>query len=155
LALKLFGVDLLPSASVSYLMLHPALFAIWAGGFLAGIVKFASLLAIPGSGVVFCSFIAAVTVGIASIPVAHSRHVTPMIFAMPSVIPLVPGVFAYRTMLGVMKLTGNIGSEYSQVLSETVHNGVITHFVIMAWSLGVAVPMHMMSKEVVKKIRGK
>ena len=117
------------------------LFAIWAGGFLAGFVKFASLSQ-TGFGVIFCSFIAAVIVGIASIPVAHSRHVPPMIFAIPSVIPLVPGVFAYRAMLGLMKLTGDIGSEYSQVISETVHNGVITLFVIMALSLGVAVPMH-------------
>ena len=106
-------------------------------------------------GVIFCSFIAAVVVGVASIPVAHSRHVPPMIFAIPSVIPLVPGVFAYRTMLGLMKLTGDIGSEYSQVISETVHNGVITLFVILALSLGAAVPMHILTKESVKKIRGK
>jgi uncharacterized membrane protein YjjB (DUF3815 family) len=127
------------------------LFAIWIGGFLAGFVKFASLQ--TGFGVIFCSFIAAVMVGIASIPVAHSRHVPPMIFAIPSVIPLVPGVFAYRAMLGLVKLTGDIGSEYSQVLSETVHNGVITLFVIMALSLGVAVPLHITTKDSVKKIR--
>ena len=156
LASKLFGVGLLPSASVFYFNApRRTLFAIWAGGFLAGFVKFASLQAIPGSGVIFCSFIAAVIVGIASIPVAHSRHVPPMIFAIPSVIPLVPGVFAYRTMLGLMKLTGNIGSEYSQVLSDTVHNGVITLFVIMALSLGVAVPLHITTKDSVKKIRWK
>ena len=131
------------------------LFAIWAGGFLAGFVKFASLQALPGSGVILCSFIAAVIVGIASVPVAHSRHVPPMIFAIPSVIPLVPGVFAYRTMLGLMKLTGNIGSEYSQVISETVHNGVITLFVILALSLGAAVPMHILTKDSIKKIRWK
>lgn len=128
------------------------LFAIWTGGFLAGFIKFASLQAIPGSGVILCSFIAAVTVGFASIPVAHSRHVPPLIFAIPSVIPLMPGVFAYRTMLGVMKLTGNIGIEYSQVLSETVHSGVITLFVIIALSLGVAVPIHLMTKDSAKKI---
>ena len=131
------------------------LFAIWTGGFLAGFVKFAALESIHGSGVIFCSFIAAVMVGIASIPVAHSRHVPPMIFAIPSVIPLVPGVFAYRTMLGLMKLTGNIGTEYSQILSETVHNGVITLFVIMALSLGVTVPMYLLTRDSVKKIRWK
>src|SRR6187402_410139 len=131
------------------------LFAIWTGGFLAGFVKFAALQSIPGSGVIFCSFIAAVIVGIASIPVAHSRHVPPVIFAIPSVIPLVPGVFAYRTMLGLMKLTGSIGIEYSQVISETVHNGAITLFVVMALSLGVAVPMHITTKHSAKNIRWK
>ncbi|HEX5171134.1 MAG TPA: threonine/serine exporter family protein [Cyclobacteriaceae bacterium] len=131
------------------------LFAIWFGGFIAGFVKFGALQTIPGSGVILGSFIAAVTVGIASIPVAHLRHVPPMIFAVPSVIPLIPGVFAYRTMLGLMKLTGNITGEYSQVMAETVHNGVITLFVIMALSLGVTIPMHVMSRDSVKKIRWK
>jgi uncharacterized membrane protein YjjB (DUF3815 family) len=131
------------------------LFAIWFGGFLAGFAKFTSLYVIPGSGAILCSFIAAVLVGIASIPVAHSRHVPPMIFAIPSVIPLVPGVFAYRTMLGLMRLTGNIGNDYSQILSETVHNGVITLFIIMALSLGVTIPMYALSQDSVKKIRWK
>ena len=123
------------------------LLAIWSGGFLAGFAKFTSLQIIPGSGAILGSFIGAVLVGITSIPVAHLRHVPPMIFAIPSVIPLVPGVFAYRTMLGLMKLTGNIGSDYSQILSETIHNGVITLFVILALSLGVTVPMYASSHD--------
>ncbi|OIR12116.1 hypothetical protein GALL_63670 [mine drainage metagenome] len=76
-----------------------------------------------------------------------------MIFAIPSVIPLIPGVFAYRTMLGLIKLTGNIGADYNQILSETVNNGAKTLFIIMSLSLGVAIPMHVMRKESVKKIR--
>jgi len=76
-----------------------------------------------------------------------------MIFAIPSVIPLIPGVFAYRTMLGLMKLTGAIGPDYTQILSETVNNGSKTLFVIMSLAMGVAVPMHLMRKESVKNIR--
>ena len=127
------------------------LFAIWIGGAMGGFLKF-TLLQLT-AGVVLASFTGALAVGFSSIPIAHFRHVPPMIFAIPSVIPLIPGVFAYRTMLGLMKLTGAIGPDYTQILSETVNNGSKTLFVIMSLAMGVAVPMHLMRKESVKNIR--
>ena len=127
------------------------LFALWVGGAIGGFLKF-SLLQLS-SGVVFASFAGASVIGILSIPIAHFRHVPPMIFSIPSVIPLIPGVFAYRTMLGLIKLTGSIGPDYSQVMADTVNNGVKTLFIIMSLAVGVAVPMHLMRKESVKNIR--
>ncbi|MDE3235707.1 MAG: threonine/serine exporter family protein [Bacteroidota bacterium] len=127
------------------------LFALWVGGAIGGFLKF-SLLQLS-AGVVFASFVGASFIGILSIPIAHFRHVPPMIFSIPSVIPLIPGVFAYRTMLGLIKLTGSIGPDYSQVIADTVNNGVKTLFIIMSLAVGVAVPMHLMRKESVKNIR--
>ncbi len=127
------------------------LFAIWIGGALGGFLKF-TLLQLT-AGVVFASFAGALAIGFSSIPIAHFRHVPPMIFAIPSVIPLIPGVFAYRTMLGLMKLTGNIGPDYNLIISETINNGSKTFFIIMALALGASVPMHLMRKESVKHAR--
>lgn len=127
------------------------LFSIWVLGALAGFLKFTLLQF--SVGVVLASFAGALAVGISSIPIAHFRHAPPMIFAIPSIIPLIPGVFAYRTILGLMKLTGNIGADYSQIISETVNNGSKTIFIIMSLAMGVAVPMHLMRKESVKNIR--
>lgn len=127
-----------------------ALLPVWFCGFLAGMVKFGLLSPAVGVGIIAASFAASLSIGLVSIPIAHLRHVTPMIFAIPAVIPLVPGAFAYRTMLGLMKLAGKVGADYSTVLDETVHNGVTTLFIILAISLGAAVPMHIMRKESVK-----
>lgn len=127
------------------------LLAIWIGGAMGGFLKF-SLLQLT-AGVVLASFAGALAVGISSIPIAHFRHAPPMIFAIPSVIPLIPGVFAYRFMLGLIKLTGNIGPDYNQIISETVNNGTKTLFIIMSLAMGVAVPMHLMRQESVKNIR--
>lgn len=127
------------------------LFALWIGGAIGGLLKF-TLVQLT-VGVVFASFVGATAVGVLSIPIAHFRHVPPMIFAIPSVIPLIPGVFAYRTMLGLIKLTGNIGPEYSTIISETVNNGAKTLFIIMSLAMGVAIPMHVMRKESAKNIR--
>jgi uncharacterized membrane protein YjjB (DUF3815 family) len=129
-----------------------ALLPVWNCGFLAGLVKFSLLHPALGAGIIMASFLASLAIGLVSIPVAHLRHVTPMIFAIPAVIPLVPGTFAYRTMLGLMKLTGKVGADYSSILDETVHNGVTTLFIILALSLGAAVPMHILRKESVKNI---
>ena len=130
-----------------------ALLPIWFGGFVAGLVKFSILHSAAGAGVIAGSFAAALTVGFISLLIAYLLHVPPLIFAIPSVIPLIPGVFAYRTMLGLIKLTGAIGSDYTQMLSETVYNGVTTLFVIMALSLGVTIPMHTMRWDSVNKIK--
>lgn len=127
------------------------LLAIWIGGAIGGMLKF-SLLQLS-VGVVLASFAGALAIGISSIPIAHFRHVPPMIFAIPSVIPMVPGVFAYRTMLGLIKLTGTIGPDYNQVLSETINNGSKTLFIIMSLAMGVTIPMHIMRQESVKNIR--
>jgi len=127
------------------------LFALWIGGAIGVMIKF-SLLQMSVS-VVLASFIGASVVGILSIPIAHARHVPPMIFAIPSVIPLIPGVFAYRTMLGLIKLTGTIGTDYNTILSDTINNGAKTLFIIMSLAIGVAIPMHVMRKESAKNIR--
>lgn len=130
-----------------------ALLPVWLCGFLAGLVKFSLMDQAIGSGIIMASFLASLSIGLVSIPIAHLRHVTPMIFTIPAVIPLVPGAFAYRTMLGLMKLAGKVGADFPNVLDDTVHNGVTTLFVILAISLGAAVPMHIMRKESVKNIR--
>jgi uncharacterized membrane protein YjjB (DUF3815 family) len=127
------------------------LFALWIGGAIGGFLKF-TLLQLT-VGVVFASFVGATAVGMLSIPIAHFRHVPPMIFAIPAVIPMIPGVFAYHTMLGLIKLTGAIGPDYTNILSDTVNSGVKTLFIIMSLALGVSVPMHVMRQESAKNIR--
>jgi uncharacterized membrane protein YjjB (DUF3815 family) len=129
-----------------------ALLPVWICGFLAGLVKFSLMHPALGAGIIMASFLASLAIGLVSIPIAHLRHVTPMIFAIPAVIPMVPGTFAYRTMLGLMKLTSKVGADYATILDETVHNGVTTLFIILALSLGAAVPMHILRKESVKNI---
>ncbi len=128
------------------------LFAIWLGGAIGGILKII-LLYYNKDAIVLASFTGAIAVGILSIPIAHYRHVPPMIFAIPSVIPLIPGVFAYRTTLGFIKLTGAIGTDYNTILAETMNNGLKTLFILMSLAVGVAIPMHVMRKESAKNIR--
>jgi len=129
-----------------------ALTSVWIGGFIAGLAKY-TLLDFVDLGVVFSTFAACTAIGFASIPIAHIAHVPPNIFAVPSVIPLIPGVSAYRSMLGIIKLTGPINSDYSKWLYETVNHGATTMFIILAIGVGVTIPMHITRKDSVKKMK--
>ena len=78
-----------------------------------------------------------------------------MVFSIPSVIPMVPGAFAYRMMLGLIKLAGTAVTDptYHQTLAETTSNGLKTMFILMSLAAGVSIPMLISRKDTIKKIR--
>ena len=108
-------------------------------------------------GIVVATFAGASLVGVLSVYAAHNKHAPPLVFSIPSVIPMIPGAFAYRMMLGLMKLSGTAVSTdtYYQTLAETTSNGLKTMFILMALAIGVAIPMLISRKETIKKIRHK
>ena len=76
-----------------------------------------------------------------------------MVFSIAAVIPMVPGIFAYRMMIGFIKLTGEIGVSYERILAETANAGMKTVFILMALAVGVALPNIITRKESAKHIR--
>jgi uncharacterized membrane protein YjjB (DUF3815 family) len=127
-----------------------ALLPIYLCGFMAGFIKFSVLHPMAGGGPIIASMAAASAVGFASLPMAHWRHVPPVIISIPSVIPLVPGSAAYRTMLGLIKY---IRQTDLDVLGETFHNGLLTLFIILALALGVTLPMLLFRIDSAKNVR--
>lgn len=126
------------------------LFSIWALGFLGGLIKFSTMQF--DVGIVFASFFGATVIGIASIQTAHIHKSPPLIFSIPAVIPMVPGSFAYKMMLGLIALTNSVDTDtYIQTLIETVNNGSKMMFVLISLGTGVAIPMLMTRKESIKK----
>jgi len=105
-------------------------------------------------GVVMASFGGASVIGILSIPAAHNKHAPPLVFAIPAVIPMVPGVFAYKMILGLIKLAGDPNTSlYPQILSETVNNALKVLFILMSLAVGVAIPMLITRKNSIKDIK--
>jgi uncharacterized membrane protein YjjB (DUF3815 family) len=126
------------------------LFSIWTLGAIGGLVKFTAMQF--ESGIVFASFLGATVIGIISIQMAHMRNSPPLVFSIPSVIPMIPGVFAYKMMLGLIALTEIEKTDvYLQTLIETVNNGAKMSFVLIALGIGVALPMLITRKESIKK----
>ena len=153
-------MDILPNAfwcgcaaigfSVLFNIPKSALLSVWLSGFMAGLIKFGVIYPEVGGGMLLASWLAAATVGFASIPFAHWSHVPPTVISIPAVIPLVPGSFAYRTMLGLIKF---INDTDESVLTQMIHNGIMTLFILLALSVGVTFPMLLFRIESVKNIR--
>lgn len=126
------------------------LFTIWALGAIGGILKFSALHF--DFGIVFASLLGASVVGVLSIQTAHIQKSPPLIFSIPAVIPMVPGFFAYKMMLGLIALTSMENTDtYLQKLIETVNNGSKMMFVLISLGTGVAIPMLLSRKESIKK----
>lgn len=131
------------------------LLIIWLIGAAGGLTKL--LLMQCNIGIVIATFAGASLVGILSVYAAHNKHAPPLVFSIPSVIPMIPGAFAYKMMLGLMKLseTSISTDTYNKTLAETTSNGLKALFILLALAVGVAIPMLISRKETVKKIRHK
>jgi uncharacterized membrane protein YjjB (DUF3815 family) len=131
---------------------YRSLLTIWILGALGGLTKY--LMMHFGLSVVISSFFGATLIGVLSVYAAHNKHAPPMVFAIASVIPMVPGAFAYRMMIGMIKLAGDkIGDNYNLIMAETMNNGLKATFIFMALAAGVAFPMLLTRKESAKNIR--
>lgn len=121
-------------------------------GALGGLTKV--ILGHFGVNVIVGSLCGATLIGFISIYFAHYKHAPQPIFAIPAVIPMVPGVFAYRMMLGLINLASDLNPEtYSQVLAQTMHNGLKVMFILISLATGVGIPMLITRKESAKDIR--
>jgi len=129
------------------------LLIIWAMGALGGLLKF--LLLGLEVNIVLASLAGASLIGVLSVYAAHNKHSPPLVFSIPSVIPMVPGTFAYRMMLGCMELVGTSSNSdtYLKTLAETTNNGLKAIFILIALSAGVAIPMLVTRKDTFKRIK--
>lgn len=128
------------------------LWVIFIMGALGGTVKLICLKL--GVNIILSSLMGALLIGFLSIRAAHLRHSPPFVFAIPAVIPMVPGAFTYRMMLGIIHLTGeNDHAVFLQLLQETVDNGLKAFFVLSALSLGVSAPMLLSRNKSTKEIK--
>jgi uncharacterized membrane protein YjjB (DUF3815 family) len=129
-----------------------AIITVFVLGFCAGLIKF-SLMHFHVH-VVLGSFLAAFFVGVISIPMAHKIHQPPVVFSIPPVIPMIPGYFAYETILSIMNFIFTDGDASKRVvlIDAIFTNGFTMFFVLISLTVGVALPMLLLKKNSVKKI---
>jgi len=80
----------------------------------------------------------AMFIGMAGIFCAHRVHVPPVVFTMPACITMIPGLYAYRTMLGGIKMT-DLGRALQNPanLIETAHYFVLTSSLLFTLAIGL------------------
>ena len=100
------------------------------------------------------TLLGAILIGFLSVYAAHFKHSPPFVFAIPAVIPMVPGSYAYYTMKGIIKLANNNNpNDFVPLLNDTITNGFKTLFILMAIAIGVFAPMLLTRRESAKQIK--
>ena len=119
-------------------------------GFLGGFTKFGLMLPLIGARIVFASFLACLVIGFAGVFLGNWKKLIPMMITIPSVIPLVPGVFFYRAILGLISLAQVPEENYTQLVNQTIYNGTMTVLVLLGITLGVVIPLIFFKLENIK-----
>ena len=95
-----------------------------------------------GLEISLATFVAASCIGLLSILFARIIHCPAEVFSFPSLLPMIPGLFAYRTILGLIKFMRTSDSIKAQgFMLDFFHNGLTTMFVLFALVVGVSLPV--------------
>lgn len=91
-----------------------------------------------GGTIVLSSFIAATLVGLVGVYWSRRYLVPRPVFTVASVIPMIPGTFAFKAMIGIFSL--HQGGFSLEVLQSIFENGTTMLFILLALGFGLALP---------------
>ena len=130
-----------------------AIFTVFILGFASGLTK--SILLNFHVNIVIASFIGALLVGFMSMPLAHKIHQPPVVFSIPAIIPMIPGFYAYKTVLSIMNFTFLETDQVKrlELVDAIFSNGFTMLFVLISITVGVLFPLLILRKSTVKKVR--
>lgn len=131
---------------------NSAFFTVFVLGFSAGLIKFT--LIHFNIHIVLATFIAVFFVGIICMPVAHKIHHPPVVFCIPPTIPMIPGYFAYETILSVMNFIfmETNKTKRLELIDAIFTNGFTMFFILISIAAGISLPMLLLRKNSVKKV---
>lgn len=91
-------------------------------------------------GLISATLVGSVAVGLAGIFVAHKVHNPPVVFTMPACITMIPGMYAYKTMLGGIKITDlSIIDQNPTILIDVAHNLMLTMSLLFTLAIGICI----------------
>jgi len=97
-------------------------------------------------------FVASSFVGISGMYFAHRTHTPPIIFMIPAVINMIPGLISYEFMMGMIDLISGKEGQKPPVeeIIQTFSYGISTVFILFALAFGVAFPIIVFKSYTVK-----
>lgn len=103
---------------------------------------------------VTASTIAGFTIGLLAVPFAMRIHCPAECFAFPSLLPMVPGMFAYkaiRDLINIVRLPDEFTMEY---VSRFFHNSSLTVLVMFGMVVGCIIPIFIFHRQSFSVTRG-
>ena len=107
-----------------------------------------------GLGLITSTLSGTVLIGLLGIVLAHRVHTPPIVFTMPACITMIPGMYAYKTMLGFIRLTDESGLVRNpQDLDNTFHNLVLTASLLFCLAVGISIGVLLFRQSSVKMLK--
>ena len=106
-------------------------------------IKTILLHSIMPEQVIFASLAGASAVGVLGIYFAHRVHTPPIVFTIPAVINMIPGIYGYEFIIGLIQIVSH-GKEnqfnFTYVM-EIFSYGLKAGFIMLALAFGIIVPL--------------
>jgi len=105
-------------------------------------------------GLVSSTLCGCVFIGLSGIFCAHKIHTPPVVFTLPACITMIPGLYAYRTMLGCLRIyEEGDSSNSSGLLQDTVYNFILTSSLLFCLAIGICIAALIFRKKSVKTLK--
>lgn len=129
--------------------------ALWIAGLLGGLghgIRFVFLQF--DFGIVTSTLYGTVFIGILGIFCAHKIHTPPVVFTLPACITMIPGLYAYRTMLGCIRIyEAGTNTVSDRLLQETAYNFILTSSLLFCLAIGICIAALAFKKKSIKKVK--
>lgn len=104
-------------------------------------------------GLISATLIGSVIIGIVGIVIARRVDNPPVVFTMPACITMIPGMYAYKTMLAGIKMTDmDVVSSDPTILLIMSHNFVLTVSLLFTLAIGICIGALLFRKSSIKNI---
>lgn len=95
-----------------------------------------------GWHIVVATTVASAIIGIVSVIISPYTKVPSETYLYPSLLPMIPGMYAYRTIEGLLLGVGHTGEvEFEHYLYIGFSNGITCFFILLGMVLGATLPM--------------
>lgn len=127
---------------------------LWVAGLLGGMGHSIRFVLIQlDFGLITATLAGSILIGLVGIYAAHKVHSPPVVFTMPACITMIPGMYAYKTMVGGIKSTDLATIEADpHILIETAHNLMLTMSLLFTLAIGICIGALLFRKNSVKDI---
>ncbi len=122
--------------------------------FLGNALRF-SLMTYAGMNIAIATFLASVFAGFIAVGFAYHARYPIEVFAFPALLPMIPGQFAYRSILGMIRFMESTQEVAQEQYLPGIFSNLITALLTMfALGVGVAIPLFMCYQASFRMTRG-
>lgn len=115
-----------------------------------------SLMTYWGVDIALATFFASVLIGGVGIYFAYIARFPSEVFAFPALLPMIPGMYAYRSLLGMIRFMETSDPALKEAfLPQIFSNAITAIFTMFALGVGVAIPLFLFYRASFRMTRDK